>query len=197
MRNYEYILASVPVISSDTRSRLDSDGILGEIRENLNARDRELFDTLTDGFDGEKLDRDFYLKALGSPNRFIRSYFSMDLDVRNAKVDFINKSLGRPEGTDILTLDENAERDFEDREQVDAILARKDLLERERGLDDYMWSRIDTLTELEVFSIEAILAFTAKLHIVARWLKLDPATGRELFEQFVNEIRNNKKSIEQ
>ena len=38
--------------------------------------------------------------------------------------------------------------------------------------------------------------FVAKLHIVARWLKLDAETGKQLFKQLVDEIRNNKKSIE-
>lgn len=196
MRNYEYILASVPVIKSDTRSGLDFESVLAEIRENLDGSDLEMFETLADGFTGEKLDRDFYLKALKSPNPFIRSYFSFDLDVRNAKVEFINKSLGRPEGTDILVLDEDSERYFEDRDRVDEILARKDLIERERGLDDLMWEKIDSMTGLEVFTLEAILAYTAKLQIVTRWLKLDPDTGKELFEKLVNEIRNNKKPIE-
>lgn len=196
MRNYEYILASVPVIKSDTRSGLDFESVLAEIRENLDGSDLEMFETLADGFTGEKLDRDFYLKALKSPNPFIRSYFSFDLDVRNAKVEFINKSLGRPEGTDILVLDEDSERYFEDRDRVDEILARKDLIERERGLDDLMWEKIDSMTGLEVFALEAILAYTAKLQIVTRWLKLDPDTGKELFEKLVNEIRNNKKPIE-
>lgn len=196
MRNYEYILASVPVIKSDTRSGLDFESVLAEIRENLDGSDLEMFETLADGFTGEKLDRDFYLKALKSPNPFIRSYFSFDLDVRNAKVEFINKSLGRPEGTDILVLDEDSERFFEDRDRVDEILARKDLIERERGLDDLMWEKIDSMTGLEVFTLEAILAYTAKLQIVTRWLKLDPDTGKELFEKLVNEIRNNKKPIE-
>lgn len=196
MRNYEYILASVPVIKSDTRSGLDFESVLAEIRENLDGSDLEMFETLADGFTGEKLDRDFYLKALKSPNPFIRSYFSFDLDVRNAKVEFINKSLGRPEGTDILVLNEDSERYFEDRDRVDEILARKDLIERERGLDDLMWEKIDSMTGLEVFTLEAILAYTAKLQIVTRWLKLDPDTGKELFEKLVNEIRNNKKPIE-
>lgn len=196
MRNYEYILASVPVIKSDTRSGLDFESVLAEIRENLDGSDLEMFETLADGFTGEKLDRDFYLKALKSPNPFIRSYFSFDLDVRNAKVEFINKSLGRPEGTDILVLDEDSERYFEDRDRVDEILARKDLIERERGLDGLMWEKIDSMTGLEVFTLEAILAYTAKLQIVTRWLKLDPDTGKELFEKLVNEIRNNKKPIE-
>lgn len=195
MNNYEYIIASLPVISSDYRGSLDYDGIVGEIREQLGSKDRLALDTLLDGFDSEKLCKEFYLKALNSSNAFIRGYFLYDLCVRNERVEYLNKNLGRPQGTDTLNiLDEDFE--FEDSAKTAEVLAKSDILERERALDDLMWAKIDELCAMDVFSINVILGFTAKLQIVARWLKLDPQTGRELFKQLVDEIRNNKKSIE-
>ena len=59
-----------------------------------------------------------------------------------------------------------------------------------------MWEQIDKLCLLQVFSLDVILAFCAKLPIVVRWLKLDPQRGAQLFKELVNEIRNNKKPIE-
>ena len=98
---------------------------------------------------------------------------------------------------DILVLDEEAqEREFEEKPKVEAVLKDSDILARERGLDDLMWDKIDEITGLEVFTLDAILAFTAKLQIIVRWLRLDPETGRELFRKLVDEIRNNKKSID-
>ena len=50
---------------------------------------------------------------------------------------------------------------------------------------------------MDVFDIEAILGFIAKLKIIDRWDKLDPETGRELFRKLVEEIRStydNKKN---
>lgn len=60
-----------------------------------------------------------------------------------------------------------------------------------------MWKKVDELTIMDVFDIEAILAFIVKLKIIDRWEKLDPATGRELFRKLVDEIRStydNKKN---
>ena len=196
MNNYEYIVASIPVIASDYRGPLDTDAIISEIRSQLSPKDEAVLDTLLKGFDSDSLDAEFYRTALASKNRFIAGYFGYDLDVRNCRVAYLNKALGRPEGQDLLVLDEDEPREFEDLEKVNAVLEGSDILERERGLDDIMWERIDELTLMEVFTLDQILGFVAKLQIVARWLRLDPQTGRELFRQLVEEIRNNKKSIE-
>ena len=196
MNNYEYIVASLPVITSDFRGDLDYQGVIAEIRSQLSKKDEAILDTLLDGFDADKLDADFYRKALSSPDKFIRDYFSYDLDVRNTRVEFLNKALNRPDGMDIMVLDEEAEPvEFEGRRQVMAVLEGSDILERERGLDNLMWEKIDEIVGLQVFTLDAILGFAAKLQIIARWLKLDPETGRELFRKLVDEIRNNKNSI--
>ena len=196
MNNYEYIVASLPVITSDFRGDLDYQGVIAEIRSQLSKKDEAILDTLLDGFDADKLDADFYRKALSSPDKFIRDYFSYDLDVRNTRVEFLNKALNRPDGMDIMVLDEEAEPvEFEGRRQVMGVLEGSDILERERGLDNLMWEKIDEIVGLQVFTLDAILGFAAKLQIIARWLKLDPETGRELFRKLVDEIRNNKNSI--
>ena len=196
MNNYEYIVASLPVITSDFREDIDYKGVIAEIRSQLSKKDEAILDTLLDGFDADKLDADFYRKALSSPDKFIRDYFSYDLDVRNTRVEFLNKALNRPDGMDIMVLDEEAEPvEFEGRRQVMGVLEGSDILERERGLDNLMWEKIDEIVGLQVFTLDAILGFAAKLQIIARWLKLDPETGRELFRKLVDEIRNNKNSI--
>ena len=196
MNNYEYIVASLPVITSDFRGDLDYQGVIAEIRSQLSKKDEAILDTLLDGFDADKLDTDFYRKALSSPDKFIRDYFSYDLDVRNTRVEFLNKALNRPDGMDIMVLDEEAEPvEFEGRRQVMGVLEGSDILERERGLDNLMWEKIDEIVGLQVFTLDAILGFAAKLQIIARWLKLDPETGRELFRKLVDEIRNNKNTI--
>ena len=196
MNNYEYIVASLPVLASDYRGPLDTDEIIGEIRSQLSPKDEVLLDTLLKGFDADSLDAEFYRKALASKDRFIAGYFGYDLDVRNCRVAYLNKALGRPEGQDIMVLDEDEPRECEDLENVNAVLQGGDILGRERGLDDILWERIDSLTLMEVFTLDQILGFVAKLQIVARWLRLDPQSGRELFRKLVEEIRNNKKSIE-
>lgn len=195
MNNYEYIIASLPDISASFRGELDYQDILEQIRSQLSRKDKDLFDFLQLGFDPENLNTDFYLQARKSPNAFIRAYFDFDRRVRNCKVSFLNKALGRAEGLDEVILDEE-EEEFEDKAKVFDILNVSDILQREKSLDDLMWEQIDLLTQLQVFSLDVILAFCAKLQIVVRWLKLDPQRGAELFKELVNELRNNKKPIE-
>lgn len=194
MNNYEYIIAGLPLLQQDGRENPDTEAILAEIREQLSARDTRTLDLLLDSCDPSKLNADLYRKAAASGNRFIRNFFELDLGVRNAKVEYLNRTLGRPEGTDVLVLDpekENAE--FEQKGEVDAILEGSDILARERGLDDFYWKAVDTLTVMDVFDLDIILAFVVKLKLVERWLRLDEATGRELFRKLVKEIKENFK----
>lgn len=195
MDNYEYIIASLPVLQQDDRNaaNLDVEDIHTQIFEQLSGRDRVYFAQLLDGFDPAKLDEDFYRKALASPCAFLRDYFTYDMQVRNTKVEYLNRELGRPEGMDIMELEEDSENEFEGKDEVKEVLSTPDLIGREKGLDDLMWQKCEELTLMHVFDFSVILAFTAKLQIIDRWLKLDPETGRELFRKLVNEIRNSNK----
>lgn len=194
MNNYEYIIASLPALASNWRGELDTDGITQEIRSQLSDKDKALFDFVADGFDSDKLGSDFYRKALASRDNFIAKYFSYDLDVRNCRVEYLNRELGRAQGQDVLVLGEE-ERDFEDRDKVMAVLEGSDILARERGLDEIMWEKIERIVELEVFSLDVILAFECKMRIVSRWLRLDPESGRQLFRRLVEELQSSKKPL--
>ena len=194
MNNYEYIIAGLPLLQQDGRENPDTEAILADIREQLSTRDILTLDLLLDSYDPEKLDADLYRKAAASSNKFIRNFFELDLGVRNAKVEYLNRTLGRPEGTDVLVLDPEKENtEFEQEGEVDAILEGSDILARERGLDDFYWKAVDTLTVMDVFDLDIILAFVVKLKLVERWLRLDEATGRELFRKLVKEIKENFK----
>ena len=193
MNNYEYIIAGLPLLSQDGRENPDTGALLDEIREQLSSSDRSALDFLLSSYEPETLNAEFYLKAEKSRNRFIREFFSLDLGVRNTKVEYLNRKLGRPEGTDILIPDPESDSvEFEKKEEVNAILEGGDILARERGLDDFYWKSADELTVLDVFDLDVILAFVVKLKLVERWLRLDEATGRELFRKLVKEIKENR-----
>lgn len=195
MNNYEYIIASLPVIGQDDRNskELDVEEIHSMILGQLGSKDMKVFETLLAGFDPDSLDAAFYRSALSSPCRFIREYFSYDMKVRNTKVEFLNGRLGRSAGTDVILLDEDPDSgDFEGKDEIMAVLDQEDILGRERGLDDLMWKKCEELSLMHVFDIDVILGFTARLQIINRWLRLNPETGRELFRKLVNEIRNSK-----
>lgn len=198
MNNYEYIVAGLPAIEPGSRYG-SSDAvrdIIEDIREQLSRKDNGLLDLLLSGYEADNLHANFYRRCLSSGNSFIRNYFLYDLKVRNTRVEYLNASLGRPEGKDMLLLEELEDCGFEGKEAIEEILAGKDIIEREKGLDMAMWQYIDEITVMDVFDIDAILGFVAKLKIIDRWDRLDPEAGAELFRRLVKEIRasyDNKK----
>lgn len=192
MDNYEYIIASLPVLKTGSGETFPTDDILSSIRENLSKKDETLLDFLLSGFESGNLDADFYSKAINSRNRFLNGYFRCDLDVRNRKVAFLNRTLGRPEGTDEVVL-EGFEPDLEICRAADSVLSGDDILGRERGLDDLMWKKAEELTVLDVFDIDVILSFVARLKVADRWLRLDPESGRKMFRSLVEGLRGSFK----
>ncbi len=200
MNNYEYIVASLPVIEPGSRlgSSSAANAIIDDIREQLSNKDNALVTMLLDGFDPEKLNAGFYRACLGSGSRFLREYFLFDLFLRNTKVEYLNTSLGRPEGKDVLLLEELEDYEFEQKEEIVEILSGTDIIGREKGLDMAIWEHVEEVTTMDVFDMDAILGFIARLKIIDRWDKLDPETGAELFRRLIKEIRatyDNKKQI--
>lgn len=197
MNNYHYIVAGLPVLSHDWNpGEHTPESIRAEILEQCSEKDRKTIGMLEKGFVDENLTEDFYRQALASRNRFVRDYFRFDLNVRNAKVRYLNEALGRDPKKDVIVLTEDDSRDeFEEVSKLDAVLHGKDILERERRIDDLMWDKIDEMTTYDYFDIEAILGFLAKLHIVERWYILDEKTGREMFRKLVDEVRGTFKGV--
>lgn len=211
MSNFEYIIASLPYLTADYRYE-DGQGwkdVIDQIRENLSQKDSQVLDVLLDGFDAKNLNADFYAAALSHPCKFIREYFRFDLNLRNAKVHFLNDALGRPANQDIMDgkggqwdqdLDIDGYRfnagEFPQAALVESALGSSSLLDREKGLDDITWDFVDSLGSFHYFDITAVLTYVAKLHIVDRWLALDQEKGRELFRQLVSQVRGTFKGVE-
>lgn len=212
MSNFEYIIASLPFLTLDYRYAEGSgfEKVLEEIRRDLSERDLALLEDLLKGFDGAQLDASFYACMLRHKNRFLREYFRFDLNLRNAKVRYLNAQLGRDPGQDLLTgkgsedddpgeLDIDLNRftggEFEEGGKVDQALAESDLIARERNLDELVWAKIDALATFHYFDMSAVLAYVTKLHIVDRWLSLDEAAGRELFHKLVKEVKRTFKGV--
>lgn len=210
MSNFEYIISSLPYLTQDYKYD-QGEGfytVLEQIKENLGEKDAETLNFLLDGYDAKKLDADFYAKALKSSNRFIREYFRFDLNLRNAKVRYLNRTLGRAEEQDVLTgkgdefeegLDIDGYRftggEFEEEQKVQSALESASLLDRERSLDNICWEKVNNLETFHYFDITAVLAYVAKLHIVDRWLALDEEKGRELFHKLVQEVKGTFKGV--
>ena len=205
MSNYEYIVASLPDITTGWKfGEKGPEDYIEEIVSLCSDKDRELLGFFLDGYRDESLCTDFYARALTHENVFIREFFRFDLNVRNTKVNYLNKALDRPAGKDILTFPEETDQkildavgeEFEESADLESVLNLGDILSRERGIDDLVWEKVDSLTTFNYFDIDAILGFIAKLNIVARWFKLDEQTGREMFKKLVDEVRGTFKGVE-
>ena len=210
MSNFEYILSSLPLLTADFKYAEGAgfQTVLDEIRRDLSEADTATVEFLLRGFDDGQLDEDFYAAALRHRNRFIREYFRFDLNLRNAKVRYLNQELQRSPGQDVMT-GENPDApdtdidgfrftagEFLEAAVVENALSSTDLVSREKALDDILWKKVDDLATFHYFDLEAVLGYIAKLHIVNRWLALDETAGRERFHQLVEEVRGTFKGVE-
>ena len=209
MSNFEYIISSLPYLTMDFKysGQAGFNSVISDIKRDLDEHDQDLVDFLIKGFSDKELDADFYAQALKGRNRFLREYFRFDLNLRNAKVRYLNAQLGREPDLDLMTGEDPEAEDvdidgyrftggeFEEALKVDAILSNTDLVAREKGLDDILWDKIDSLATFHYFDIEAVLAYIAKLRIVTRWLKLDEEAGRDLFRRLLKDVRGTYKGV--
>ena len=209
MSNFEYIIASLPFLTADFKysNGAGFNSVISEIKRDLDDRDDALVEFLLKGFEDKSLNADFYAAALRHRNRFLREYFRFDLNLRNAKVRYLNAQLGRDPEQDVLTGEDPEAADvdidgfrfnggeFEEAMKVDDILSGSDLVNREKGLDDILWDKVDSLATFHYFDIDAVLAYIAKLHIVNRWLALDEEAGRDRFRRLIKEVRGSYKGV--
>ena len=209
MSNFEYIISSLPYLTMDFKyaGQAGFNSVISDIKRDLDEKDQGLVEFLLKGFSEKDLDADFYAAALRQRNRFLREYFRFDLNLRNAKVRYLNAQLGRDPDMDVMTGEDPEAEDvdidgfrftggeFEEALKVDNILAEKDLVSREKGLDDVLWDKIDSLSTFHYFDIEAVLAYIAKLHIVTRWLNLDEEVGRDVFRRLLKDVRGTYKGV--
>ena len=190
MGNFEYIISSLPFLTADFKYA-EGQGfgqVMEEIRESLSEKDAQALDFLLKGFQDSELTPEFYAEAEQQSLPFLRDYFDFDRNVRNRKVRYLNKQLGRPEEEDLVRLREE-EPEFEQEATVDSALGEVDLISREKALDDIAWAWLDEYAMFHYFDLTAVLAYVAKLHIVNRWLALDEKKGRELFKKLVEEVK--------
>ena len=194
MNNYEYIISSLPAISLDWKfgEGASFETYVDWIKSQLSEADIKVVDRLLDGYKDENLTREFYEAALKDSNRFLKEYYTFDLNVRNGKARFLNKAFERPLDQDTIKLETG---EFPEGPRLEEALNAPDLLSRERGLDSLMWDKINEITTFDYFDLEAILGFIARLHIIGRWFALDEKTGREMFRRLVDEVRGTFKGV--
>ena len=190
MDNYVYIVAGLPeLMVSYDGGNFDYAAVKEEIVELLSEKDQKLVELLEEGFDEQTLGAEFYAKAAASKNRFIRAYFDFDGRLRNMKVQYLAKRLGK-QGDNYLV--ELPEADFEEAHHIHEILENADFVLREQKMDELKWEKASDIARFDYFNMNAILAFLVKAKTVQRWAELDPVKGQEMFEKLVKEIKNKR-----
>ena len=187
MDNYVYIVASLPELTASfENTNFDYAATKESIMELLSEKDQQLVELFEEGFNEETLGADFYAKAAESKNRFIREYFDFDGRLRNMKVAYLAKRLGK-QGDDYFV--PMPEADFEEESQIKEILANADFVLREQKIDELKWEKASDIARLDNFNMNTILAFLAKAKTVQRWAELDKEKGEEMFRKLVKEVR--------
>ena len=194
MDNYVYIVAGLPELTANyDGSSFDYAALKTSIVELLSEKDQQLVELLEEGFDENTLGKGFYEKAAESKNDFIRQYFDFDARLRNMKVNYLAKRLGK-KGEDYLV--EMPDADFEEETQVRDILNDSDFVERERKMDELKWEKASDIARMDYFNMNTVLAFLVKAKTVQLWAELDPAKGEEMFKKLVQEIRGTSANLD-
>ncbi len=187
MDNYVYIVASLPELTTGfENSNFDYAAVKESIMELLEEKDQKLVELFEEGFNEETLGKEFYVKAAESKNRFIREYFDFDGRLRNMKVAYLAKRLGKNGDAYFVDM---PEADFEEYQQIKDILENPDFVQREQKMDELKWEKASDIARMDYFNMNAILSFLAKAKTVQRWVELDPTKGQEMFEKLVKEVR--------
>ena len=193
MDNYVYIVAGLPELTSAYESSgFDYASVKESIMELLSEKDRQLVELLEEGFNENTLGAEFYTRASASKNRFIREYFDFDGRLRNIKVQYLAKRLGK-KGEGYMV--ELPEADFEEENPIRAILEDTDFVDREQKMDELKWEKASDIARMDYFNMNAILAFLVKAKTVQRWAELDPVKGEEMFHKLVKEIRGTSAEL--
>ena len=182
MTNYPYIIANFPDLLLDFEQHpLDVKATVAEVKEQLSEKDRKLVDWLEFGFDGTHLTPHFYRNIRQTRNDFLIGWFDFDRKLRLAKVAHL-------EGKPVM-------EDFPELDKAEIIFKVEDILQREKLLDRLSWNKAADLVAFDIFTVDTILSLIARLHLVARWNRLDPESGAQMFRRLVDEVRGTFQGI--
>lgn len=145
----------------------------------------------------------FYRDAIKNATGFMKYYLTMEKELRLISVAFRAKKLGR---------DIYKELQFEDPEEdlVAQILAQKDApeyeppekyedikvlfrqyyddpIELQKALIDYRFAKIDERLNIELFSMDRVLAYMIEVIMVERWMRMDKQKGLEIVDSMLKE----------
>ena len=153
----------------------------------------------------------FYNYAIETcPNKFIREWNSLNLDITNILTAMLARKQGwsvadfiKGDGEVQEMIRENKTKDFDLTHEFDyvkslvKIVDEEDPVKKEKMIDAFKWVWLDEKTFFNPFSLEAVYAYICKLEMQYRWSKLDPEKGKETFKQIIENLRGEAKVPEE
>ncbi len=146
----------------------------------------------------------YYEEMLTLKYDFLRKWFTFELNLKNALLVITAKNNEIPYDNQIILANKAAVKiersnardlglasEWPWIEKLLQISEMPDLLARERSIDLMRWEFLDEYNTFKYFSLEVLLAYYIKLSIIERWLKLDKATGEEMFRQLLGDLQNS------
>lgn len=143
----------------------------------------------------------YYQFLLDNKNDFVKSWFELELNIKNIFTALNSKKYGLEIEKEIINvnsvseaLTKSSSRDFgltgelNYIDQLVSIYESDDLMKREKAVDILKWDWLDDNTFFNYFTIEKLISYYIKLTLIERWIKLDPKTGKELFDRFMKEL---------
>ena len=144
------------------------------------------------------------------PNRMMRRWFKLNLDITNILTAMLAPSQGwsvgdfiKGEGEVQEMIRENKTKDFNLSHELDyipqlmKIVDEEDPVRKEKMIDAFKWIWLDERTFFEPFSMEAVFAYLCKLQMQERWAKLDIEQGKETFRKIIDDLRGEAKVPEE
>ena len=144
-----------------------------------------------------------YYKACElSKSRLLREWSKMDRTIRNIVAATVARQQGVAveqvvvgEDSVVESLSRSSAADFGLRAElpfveqlVAAVADERNMVEKERKIDNVRWAELSELTTFDYFDLNAVIAYLVKANMVARWVALDAKVGREMFDRLVAEL---------
>ncbi|MDR1380600.1 MAG: DUF2764 domain-containing protein [Tannerella sp.] len=151
----------------------------------------------------DRLSSLYYGEAMKCRQKFMSSWFEMNLNVTNLmtaincrnhgfdREEFIVGDSGMAEQIRSSNArDFNIGNSFDYLTEVMQIAEEKDLRLRERRIDMLRWNWLDEHTTLKFFDIESVIAYLLRLEMKERWLTLDRVAGEKTFRKLVHTMKS-------
>ena len=145
----------------------------------------------------------WYEEMLTTKSEFLRDWFTFELNLKNVLlvlaarkngIHYENQVIGNNPVAEIVrksnARDLGLSAEWPWIEKVLQLAETDNILAREKAIDMLRWQYLDELNTFNYFTAEVLMAYYLKLGIIERWLRLDLATGEEMFRLLLGELQN-------